>query len=345
MAEEEQQENTACKTKPRSKLNDQRRVELIKNAIKQTEELQFLVKLETMDVFNGVQDPLQELRQVEGYLAMTLLPFKDLGKWERELIIQTVNISRFENEEVENKVPRLSEAKIRKKNYDISFERSVVFLPGLRLEDFSKELLSNYEYLIKVFKDTGIETWEDGTYDARSECTCRWSAQAIPLLYRMTCQWEISELDSDTLANVSEHFNLDYHRGFMMERTKQNIHQNADANLKTRVFMLYYETEDGVVLDFVWYCILNFGIFTRTGVLLAYNALDIGAEMIKCFHLCRTQMLEYFEEKLGTDCEMPKETVPEKTPLKESIAGEETTIVDLVGAEDEPDLTDSLSLD
>ena len=133
---------------------------------------------------------------------------------------------------------RLKESKMLKKNYDISFERSVIFFPGLRLSDFSAELLSNYDYLIKVFKDTGIETWENHTYERRSECTCRWSAQAIPFLYRMTCQWEISEvtppplshdfpycrnitvfvfeLDSETLASISEHFKFNYHRGFMV---------------------------------------------------------------------------------------------------------------------------------
>jgi len=338
MAAEHGLENTAAK--PRTKLTDLQRVDLIQTALQKTDELEFCVILESMNVFDGVQDPLYELRRVEGFLGMTLLPFKDLGKWERDLILKTVNLSRFEDEETENKVPKLKESKILKKNYDISFERSVIFFPGLRLSDFSAELLSDYDYLIKVFKDTGIETWVDHTYERRSECTCRWSAQAIPLLYRMTCQWEISELDSETLASISEHFKLNYHRGFMMERTKQNIHQNADANLKSRVFLLYYETDDGVVLDFIWYCILNFGIFTRTGVLLAYNAVDISAEMIKCFGLNRKQMLEYFEEELASS------TDPADGPVQ--IAGETTNIDDLIKdtTENEEETSiDSLSLD
>ena len=105
-------------------------------------------------------------------------------------------------------------------------------------------------------------------------------------------------------------------------------------------FLLYYETDDGVVLDFIWYCILNFGIFTRTGVLLAYNALDISAEMIKCFGLCRKQMLEYFEEELASS------TDPADGPVQ--IAGETTNIDDLINdtkENEEETSIDSLSMD
>jgi len=287
-------QDTACKPKP--KLSDQQRVELIKDALER--DLEFSHVMDSMNLFEKIQDPLKDLRELQGIVSCRLLPWKELDDWGKEVFLRVINLSKFEDEEKENNVPKIPEQKFYKKNYDVAYERSAIFFPGLRCEDFSCELLANYDYLIKVFKDTGVDTWQNHTYKRRNEQTLRWSAQFIPVLYRMTCQWEISELDEESLRHVSEHFKLDYDRCFMMERTKQNIFQAADANIKSRVLMLMYETDDGLVIDFLWLVVFNFGIFTRTGVLLAYNACDLNGEMEKCFHLCRKQMLEYFQETL-----------------------------------------------
>jgi len=283
-------------SKPKSNLSDQERLEHIKDALARN--LEWVHDMTKMDLFEQIDDPVKHVRDIQGILSCRLIPWKELEDWAKEVFLRTINLSKFEDEEKENNVPRISEKKLQKKNYDVSYERCPIFFPGLRSDDFSCELLANYDYLIRVFKDTGVDTWENHAYNRRNECTMRWSTQFIPVLYRMTCQWEISELDEETLRHVSEHFKLDYHRCFMMERTKQNIYQAADANIKSRAFMFMYDTDDGLLIDFMWLSVFNFGIFTRTGVLIAYNACDLGGEMEKCFHLCRKQMLEYFQEKL-----------------------------------------------
>eukprot|EP01062_Namystynia_karyoxenos_P058649 TRINITY_DN50162_c0_g1_i1.p1 TRINITY_DN50162_c0_g1~~TRINITY_DN50162_c0_g1_i1.p1 ORF type:complete len:414 (+),score=100.79 TRINITY_DN50162_c0_g1_i1:97-1242(+) len=161
-------------------------------------------------------------------------------------LAQVINRSVFANEVEENNVPHLNmSSKAVLNDHIFVLQKSAYLLPPpLSGKDLTLKILSDPDFRRRT-EPGDPKIWDD----CKEPDTYRMTKKIIPLVYKITVQFRLSELPADTLPEIAQALTPGVmpNRAVLFERTKRDK-KKTDALKKMKMMHLYKDLPDGGVL-------------------------------------------------------------------------------------------------
>ncbi|GKZ00932.1 hypothetical protein MPSEU_001044700 [Mayamaea pseudoterrestris] len=156
------------------------------------------------------------------------------------MVNEIVNLSSFDDEARDNHVPKYVHGE---DSYPFMLVKVVYLLPFPDFIDWiTPEKLASTSYQSKCQLSSHI-LWEQDRAD-----TFRFTKPIIPLVFKMTVQFRVSELARDTLDALAACIGgISISKGMLLERTKRSSHSKSDRCLKVKSVLLYTEVNGGLL--------------------------------------------------------------------------------------------------
>ncbi len=186
------------------------------------------------------------------YFKFVCRTIKNLDESDRDLLRPHINRTIFKDEAVENGVPYIDiDAKTelfngKTSNIDLwTFigVRTTYILPGMKLSNFTKDLLSSKEYHREC---------QPGPPKVHDDCTdidtVRFTKTVVRFVFVLTLQLRVSEINDPEILKEFEHVDgMVPAKVILMERTKRNV-EVKDSTAKCKSLLLYYPITGGVLV-------------------------------------------------------------------------------------------------
>ncbi|KAL7700679.1 hypothetical protein NQL31_001880 [Lotmaria passim] len=155
-----------------------------------------------------------------------------------------VNLSSFKDEVAENNTPKVDmNDPSDTSKYIAICVKTMYILPGVTVDNISKDLLVSTEY------QKACQPSESKVQDCEIADTFRLSMTIVRFIFSLTIQFKVSEIsDPAVLQSLAVCDGMVPAKVLMLERTKRHV-AKTDATAKVRSMLLYYPTNDGVLVD------------------------------------------------------------------------------------------------
>jgi len=216
------------------------------------------IKLGEQDgVLENVQGMLLEEHDIYAYYStINQLKFLESGgafysftcrtwmtPYEKEMVGTMANMSGFDDETIDNYVPAFDiDDPEDVRQYTFILQKAAYILPNVNLEDITTEVMSSNDYH-KCCQPNGTKIW-----DHEEKGVFRFTKPIIPLIYRMTIQFRVSQVDMHDLGPLSSLLGVRVDKAILMERTKRSVPPKVDGTAKAKSILCYSEITGGVLV-------------------------------------------------------------------------------------------------
>ena len=196
--------------------------------------------------FLGLADAAELLNRGDAYFGFLCKPFTKLKREEVDIFRMFVNVTSFKDEQVENNVPVIDvdDPSIHEK-YIALIVKGMYFLPGIRLEDLTPELICTTEY------QRACQPGGPTIHETNEPYTIRSTKPIIPLVFSILVQMKVSAItDPQRLAAFRGFDGMVPSRIILLERTKRDI-SKVDSIAKCRSVLIFYCVTGGLLVSHI----------------------------------------------------------------------------------------------
>ena len=163
--------------------------------------------------------------------------------YEKEMVGTMANISGFDDETKDNYVPAFDiDDPEDVSQYTFILQKAAYILPNVNLEDITTGVMSSNDYH-RCCQPNGTKIW-----DHREKDVFRFTKPIIPLIYRMTIQFRVSQVDTYDLGPLSSLLGVRVDKAILMERTKRSVPPKVDGTAKAKSILCYSQITGGVLV-------------------------------------------------------------------------------------------------
>jgi len=239
-------------------------------------------------------DPEQEQQLCEGRSLSSFVSFVLNAATEpQKLILEKImNLSYYENEVEENKVPFLDvndeEDGLK---YTICIQKSMWLLPNATLENITAERFATFDYHQRC-QPASCNIWRPGQdYEPEDSFTFRFTKTIISYIYDLTIQFRVTEIPESEMASLSEIDDIPIQKALLLERTKRD-RTRQDSTKKVKSLLMFHQLDDGLLVSHIT-GVMNTSIPTIVASLLEHFHQTVADEVSETCVLTR----QYFKQE------------------------------------------------